>query len=403
MATQNQFLRHGMIPLRTFLGLLFTARILASGQAPQPAKKPATSHPAATSRERLQVLNAKPLAMYYYSDDTRGLESLKAHAKQMTLVGPQCFWVDEDGVVHGEVPRQVVEAARRARLPIMPLVINPGFDRPKVSAMLHNPKARDRAVAYLAYLAKRDHFVGWQIDMEYIDPADKQLFTEFMRRVAARLHRDRRLVSIAVVPRFSDEYPDTRQAEFRTGEWGAPYDFRAIGRVVDFMVLMTYDHHNNASPPGPVAGYEWMKAALDYAVTRVPRSKLMLGIPFYAREWLVTGEGTLSRSMNLSDISPLLARPGVAIQWDERWRAPWFDYRQGTELHTVWFDNSRSFREKLGLARKYRLRGFAAWRLGSEDPSFWSVAAESYRKRQTPARRAAKPRAPAAARGRGSR
>lgn len=341
---------------------------------------------AALAQARRRVMSARPLAMYYYSDDSRGLKSLADHATEMTLVGPQCFMVEADGVVRGEVPPALTDAARRANLPIMPLVVNPGFDRSIASAMLSSPQAQERAVSYLAYLARRENFIGWQLDLEYIDPADKALYTKFVQRAAARLHRDGRLLSIAVVPRFSDTYPDTRAAEFRTGEWGAPFDFRAIGRAVDFMVLMTYDHHSNGTAPGPVAGHAWMQAAIDYAARRVPTQKLLLGIPFYGREWVEIASGVLSRSMTFGDISPLLERPEVQVQWDDRWRAPWFEFRDGPELHTIWYDSDRSYKEKLQLVRRNRLGGFAAWRLGSEDPQFWTVAAEAARK--------PKPRAP---------
>jgi spore germination protein YaaH len=362
------------------LAWMFLATLVAMGcpeaaQKTRPAAKAPVKPQAALAQARWHVLGAHPLALYYYSDDARGLASLAQHAAEMTLLSPQCFWVDTEGIVHGEVPPQVSNLARRANLSLMPLVINPGFDRPTASALLRNPRAQQRAVAYLAYLAKRDNYLGFQIDLEYIDPADKKLLSRFVASAAARLHRDGRLLSIAVVPRFSDQYPDQRPAEFRTGEWGAPYDFRALGQAVDFMVLMTYDHHSNTTPPGPVAGYAWMKQALDYAVRRVPRQKLLLGIPFYAREWVAASDRTLSRSMTFTDLRALLERPGIDVQWDQRWRAPWFQYRVGSELHTVWFDDERSFREKLGLMRQYRLRGFAAWRLGDENPRFWAQAA----------------------------
>jgi spore germination protein len=358
-----------------FLATLVAVSAPEAAQKNRPAPQAPVKPRAGLAQARSRVLGARPLALYYYSDDTRGLASLAQHAAEMTLLSPQCFWVDTEGVVHGEVPPQVSNLARRAKLPLMPLVINPGFDRPAASALLRNPRAQLRAVAYLAYLAKRDDYLGFQIDLEYIDPADKSLLSRFVARAAARLHRDGRLLSIAVVPRFSDQFPDQRAAEFRTGEWGAPYDFRALGQAVDFMVLMTYDHHSNTTPPGPVAGYAWMKEALEYAVRRMPRQKILLGIPFYAREWVAASDTTMSRSMTFTDLRALLERPGIDVQWDQRWRAPWFQYRVGSELHTVWFDDERSFREKLGLIRQYRLRGFAAWRLGDEDPAFWAQAA----------------------------
>lgn len=369
-------------------GFVFAAE---KARALAPAK---STEATALAQARRRVMSARPLAMYYYSDDSRGLKSLAEHAAEMTLLGPQCFMVEADGVVRGEVPPAVMEAARRAGLPIMPLVVNPGFDRSIASAMLRSPQAQERAVSFLAYLARRENFIGWQLDLEYIDPADKALYTKFVQRAAARLHRDGRLLSIAVVPRFSDAYPDARAAEFRTGEWGAPFDFRAIGRAVDFMVLMTYGHHSNGTAPGPVAGHAWMQAAVDYAARRVPTQKLLLGIPFYGREWVTTASGRLSRSMTYGDISPLLERPGVEVQWHDRWRAPWFEFRDGPELHTVWYEDPRSYREKLRLVRQNRLGGFAAWRLGSEDPQFWAVATEAARKPERRAPRRARTQRP---------
>ncbi len=324
---------------------------------------------------RQRVLRARPLKMVYCRDEPSALESLEAHAGEMTLVGPQSFSVDPDGVVLGAVPRGVVEVANRAGLPIMPLVVNRGFDRNTASRLLHNAKARERAATYLAYLAKREHYVGFQIDLENIDPADRNLFTRFVQHAAARLHRDGRLLSVAVVPRFSDAYPGrSRSGEFVTGQWGAPFDYRALGRAVDFLTVMTYDHHGRSTSPGPIAGYAWVEEVLHYALRRVPPGKILLGIPFYGRDWTDAQGGTVARSLSFRDASALLGQAQIQPLWDDRWRSPWFQYRDGSAQHTVWFENNRSLSEKLGLMWQHRLRGFAAWRLGVEDPQFWGIA-----------------------------
>ena len=107
----------------------------------------------------------------------------------------------------------------------MPLVTNPGFDRATAHVLLHNAKAQERAAKSLAQLAERDQYVGWQLDFEGIDPADKLAYTRFVARVAARLHHDHRLLSVAVVPRFSDTFPDTLRSR-------VPH--RRVGRGVRF-------------------------------------------------------------------------------------------------------------------------------------------------------------------------
>ena len=87
--------------------------------------------------------------------------------------------------------------------------------RPRHGArLLHNAQAQERAINSLAEIAERDQYVGWQLDFEGIDPADKLAYTRFVARVAARLHRDHRLLSVAVVPRFSDVFPDNSTARF---------------------------------------------------------------------------------------------------------------------------------------------------------------------------------------------
>jgi len=191
--------------------------------------------------------------------------------------------------------------------------------------------------------------------------------------VAAQLHHDHRLLSVAVVPRFSDTFPDTSAPGFHTGEWGAAFDFRDLGRVADFLVLMAYDQHTPLTPPGPVAGYDWVKAALDYAVRRAPPSKLLLGIPLYGREWTETSRGATSHSLAYKDLKQYLDDPGSEHYWDDLFRTAWFRLREGDTLRTAWFDDARSLREKLNLVHLYHLHGYAAWRLGVEDPEFWQA------------------------------
>jgi spore germination protein YaaH len=311
--------------------------------------------------------------MIYYADDSLGLASLQAHADAMTLLAPQCYGLDRAGKLHGHLPAGVLESVLHAGLPLMPLVDNPGFDRSTAHALLHNVQAQVRAAKSLAQLAEREQYVGWQLDFEGLAPADKLAYTRFVARVAARLHRDHRLLSVAVVSRFSDTYPDNSAPGFHTGEWGAAYDYRGLGRVTDFLVLMAYDQHTPSTPPGPVAGYDWVKAALDYAVRRVPPSKLLLGIPFYGREWAATERATTSHSLAYKDMKPFLDDPESVQHWDDLVRTSWFQLRQGETLRTAWFDDARSLREKLKLMQLDHLRGYAAWRLGVEDPDFWEA------------------------------
>jgi spore germination protein YaaH len=346
-------------------GAVRTRRHAAAAKPVPPAESPALT------RDRARVLNASPLAMFYFASDALGLASLEAHASAMTLLGPQCFELDRAGALRGRVPPGVVEVTGSAGVPLMPLVTNAGFNRSAAHTLLHSPKAQQAAVQRLAELAAHDQYVGWQLDFENLEPADKRAYAQFAARLATRLHRDHRLLSVAVVPRFSDAFPDNSPTAFHTTEWGAAFDFRALGRVADFLVLMAYDEHTLPTAPGPVAGYDWVQAILDYAVRRVPPAKLVLGVPFYGREWVATARGTAVHGVTYNELKSFLEDPASERYWDDLFRTAWFERREEGTVRTVWFDDARSLREKLKLVERYHLRGYAAWRLGLEDPAFW--------------------------------
>jgi spore germination protein len=372
MARQAKFVKR----LAICAALLAVALPLGAVQKRAARKARVKAKTVTLAEMRRRVLEARPLALYYFVGDTRGLKSLAANSSRITVIAPQCYWVESNGVIRGEVPPQLLAIARRRGLPVMPLVFNRGFNRETVTALLHSPQAQRRVLSDLASLATRENLVGYQLDLENIDPADQSLFTAFVKTAAERMHHDGRLLSVALVPKFSDQFPRPDLPDHPTlGEWAAAYDYQALGESADFLTLMTYDHFNRSTPAGPIAGYDWVKKALAYAEARIPPEKLLLGIALYGREWSELGVSTFSRSLNAQEVRELRISWKTKPQWDDRWRSPWFQYRRGRVTRTVWFENSRSWAEKLKLVRDEHLRGFAAWRLGFEGPRYWSIPA----------------------------
>ncbi len=323
---------------------------------------------------RARVVAARPLALYYSVGDAFGPDSLTEHASEMTVLAPQCYWLDQDGNIQGSIPPSVLEAARRARLPVMALLYNRDFNRSTASVLLHNRSLQRRVIKNMAAIAWRENLLGFQLDLENINPDDEHLYSRFVRDAAAELHRAGRLLSVAVIPRFQDARPN---------QWSAAYDYPALARASDFLTLMAYDNSGRNGPPGPIAGYDWVKQALAYALRRVPPEKLLLGIALYGREWTKGRRGTPAHTLPYPETRALLDRLSLTPRWDEKQRSPWFEYRTGDTVHSVWYENARSIREKLNLLERFRLRGFAAWRLGMEDPRLWSLV--SAMRRSSPA------------------
>ena len=257
-----------------------------------------------------------------------------------------------------------MDAARQAGLPVMALLYNQDFSRQVASNLLRDRTLQKRVIEKLVEIARQNNLLGFQLDFENIDPLEINLYSRFVHEAVKEFHHDGRVLSVAVVPRFIGSQP---------GQWSAAYDYSALGHAADFVTLMAYDNYSRLDRPGPIAGYDWVVHAIEYAQRRVPREKLLLGIPLYGREWTADGSGFQARTLPYPQTQALLERLSLKPRWDERRRSPWFEYQTNGTVRHVWYENARSVQEKLKLVDQFHLRGFAAWRLGMEDPRIWPL------------------------------
>ena len=103
-----------------------------------------------------------------------------------------------------------------------------------------------------------------------IPPNLRDELTAFVAETAAALKEAGLETSIAVPAKTANGQP---------GSAATAYDYAALGREVDFMVITAYDQHHQGSSPGPIAGADWVEEVVQYAVSQVSPEKLVLGIP----------------------------------------------------------------------------------------------------------------------------
>ena len=316
-------------------------------------------------------------ALWYSVDREESTQSFLAHADQVSIVAPQVFSIDTLGVIWGSVDPRVVSRAHEKRVKLVPLVMNPGFDQPTIHRILTAPDIRRRAIDNLVALCTRNHFDGLQFDIENVNIADKDALTSFMRESAEALHRARCTVSAAVVPRTSDDPGPTSFHRWIFENWRGAYDYKALADALDFISFMTYAQHTGGTTPGPVAGYTWMEDALRYVLSLgVPPEKISLGIPSYSDWWYPTYDAQAGSRMRGSDISyatakGLLTRYGAKPVWDDREKVAYAFWDNAGVNEFLWMEDARSFAAKVELVRKYKLRGYSVWVLGTEDPKVW--------------------------------
>ena len=132
-----------------------------------------------------------------------------------------------------------------------------------------------------------------------------------------------------------------------------------------------------------VAPINQVRRSLDYAVTQIPRAKILQGNPFYGYNWpLPDTPESVAVPLNLVDVYSLAYRFNATINYDPTAQSPWFLYTDASGVsHEVWFDDTRSIDVKYDTANEYNLRGVGWWSFTNEPygfPQNWPLMDEKF-------------------------
>jgi hypothetical protein len=149
---------------------------------------------------------------------------------------------------------------------------------------------------------------------------------------------------------------------------------------------MSYDEHYPGDPsPGPVASLPFVEKSIQYALTQIPSSQLVLGIPFYGRFW--NGQAAYNGAGIPNDLAfTLAAKYGGTETYDVSMQSMRSEFTIrannprtmvfGQTLpdgnYTLWYENESSIKTKLELVQKYQLKGTGSWSLNQASADTWS-------------------------------
>lgn len=269
------------------------------------------------------------VAPFWYSVQTTGtIKTMKTPATEV--------WAHKNGV------------------PLMPLFNNAGSK----SGVLIDAAARQRAVANIVSIVKKNNYDGASVDFQGLNaaPAVRVGLVSFVSSLASQLHAAGKRVTVNIIP--------THQA---TAQHGA-YNETALAKSADQIILMAYDRHSTGSPPGPVAPMPWVKQAVRHALSvGVKPSQLLLGVANYGYDW--PQGSTKAATVSYAQVTKMHAKP----IWDPASGEYHFTYTKNGATHEVWFEGTRSLAEKVALAKSSKLSGIAIWRLGYDNAQYWTA------------------------------
>jgi spore germination protein len=165
----------------------------------------------------------------------------------------------------------------------------------------------------------------------------------------------------ALAPKTSDDQP---------GALYEGHDYALLGEAADAVLLMTYEWGYTYGPPMAVSPIKPVRDVVDYALTRIPAEKILLGISNYGYDFTLPYIQGVSRATSLSTrrAFTLASQKGAEIFFDDTVLAPYFDYTADDgSSHRVWFEDVRSISARLRLMAEKSLRGALWWNLNREN------------------------------------
>jgi spore germination protein YaaH/flagellar hook assembly protein FlgD len=240
-------------------------------------------------------------------------------------------------------------------------------------ALLGDPAHRITLARQIAAAVRDRGADGVNLDFEPIVSTYADEFTALVRSVRSELNKVAR----------------GYQLTFDATGWIGNYPIEAgtASGAADAVVIMGYDYKSGSSNPvGSVAplggaGYDIGDTIRTY-VSRVPASKVILGVPYYGRAWSTATSAFASKNISsVKNGASTTVLYGTARQyaadhgrkWDPVQGVAWTVYRRQnctatygcvTPWREIYYDDAQALGLKYDAINRYNLRGAGIWALG---------------------------------------
>lgn len=303
-----------------------------------------------------------------------GGQIVREVAYDLTYVSPFGYRMKQDGTLEPLDDNPTIQAAYSTS--VVPMMCITNFSPTEAGTglahtILSNSSLVEKLLTNVINTMKNKGYRGLNIDFENVSPEDREHYNHFLERAVNRLHQEGYFVSSSLAPKTSAN---------EKGLLVEAHDYPVHGRLLDFVVLMTYEWGYRKGPPQAISPLNQMKRVIDYATTVIPTNKIFMGFQIYARDWLLPHvQGQEAETFDMQEAIRRAIHHNAEIKYDETTQSPYFRYSddQG-QTHEVWFEDARSTEAKFNLVNSYRLRGVSYWVLGYPFPQNWELLADTF-------------------------
>ena len=298
-------------------------------------------------------------AFYVNWDAPQSLTSLERNISKLNLVIPEWLFIDPNtDRLYNTIDPKALKIMQKAGVKIMPLLSNNYFGvfrGDAVNRILTNPVKRQQLITDLINIIHEYQFVGVNIDFEDLTNATDEPLVAFQKLLYEQMHAQGLLVSQDVIP-FNEDY-----------------NYKALAKYNDYLILMAYDQHHAETKPGPNSSQKWIEAAVDKMIDQVPANKIILAMAAFGHNWKMNGKKvTMVTDVTYQQAMASASNSGAKIEFDnDSYNLNFEYYDSENKIHQVYFVDAATNFNTLRFATELNLAGTALWRLGGEDLRLW--------------------------------
>ncbi len=230
------------------------------------------------------------------------------------------------------------------------------FNDQLIRTLVEEEQIQDKVIENLLIAVEERGYTGVDIDFENVPAEDRESYAAFAGRLTDRMNAHGFRVSAALAPKYADD---------QKGILYEGIDYALLGERVNQVFLMTYEWGYTYGVPMAVAPLNRVRQVLEYAVTKIPRQKILMGIPNYGYEWRLPYEKGITKARTIGNVEAvqLAQSHGAEIKFSEPAQSPYYTYTESGQRYEVWFEDVRSIAAKLELAAEYQILGVGYWNL----------------------------------------
>lgn len=325
-------------------------------------------HPVAAARGKPDALTVG----FYTSWSDGSAETLARHIGQLDWVAPTLMSMDPAGrlVVTEDGPMRRVLAGSIHRPLVVDVLQNASngvWNGEGAALAMADPVKRKALVDGISAALDRNGDSGVMIDFENLPARGVAAERQFAADLHARLAPRHRVVAVTM--------------PIDDSAWVA----RDFLQVTDRVVLMAYDEHWQGGKAGPIASNAWFATHLAQQLKGVPSSKVIVALGNYGYDW----HDGRADALTVEEAWLSAHDSGTTPVWDKASGNAGFAYDDDVDntsstpgiRHDVWMLDAAASWNQMQMLSRLDVGSVALWRLGSEDPGFWTALSDWRSKR----------------------